>query len=68
MMNQTVYRILQLTIILVISAFIYMAISACNDLNVMHNVIDLIMYILSILGFIFLLLIMHRDNKRSEKQ
>ena len=68
MMNQTVYRILQSTILLIILFFVFMIVQAVKDLSNVHNVIDLVIYVISILCFCVLLFIMDRDKKRSEKQ
>lgn len=68
MMNQTVYRILQSTILLIILFFVFMIVQAVKDLSNAHNVIDLVIYVISILCFCVLLFIMDRDKKRSEKQ
>lgn len=67
-MNQTVYRILQSTILLIILFFVFMIVQAVKDLSNAHNVIDLVIYVISILCFCVLLFIMDRDKKRSEKQ
>lgn len=68
MMNQTVYRILQSAILLIILFFVFMIVQAVKDLSNAHNVIDLVIYVISILCFCVLLFIMDRDKKRSEKQ
>lgn len=63
-MNNHVYRILQLMILLLIAFFIYMIIQAVRNIGSTHDVIDVAMYVVSVICFFGLLFIMERDRKR----
>lgn len=68
MMNQTVYRILQSAILLIILFFVLMIVHTVRNLDDVHTIIDLVTYIISIISFSILLFIMDRDKKRDEKR
>lgn len=68
MMNQTVYRILQITILLVIISFIILAIKTGKNLSQPGNIFDFTLYIVSSLCFVALIFIMERDKRRDEKK
>lgn len=68
MMNQTVYRILQSAILLIILFFVLMIVHTVWNLDDVHTIIDLVTYIFSIISFSILLFIMDRDKKRDEKR
>ena len=68
MINQTVYRILQSAILLIILFFVLMIVHTVRNLDDVHTIIDLVTYIISIISFSILLFIMDRDKKRAEKR
>lgn len=67
-MNRHVYRILQLTILLIIAFFIYMIVQAVKDINCTHDVVDVVMCSVSIVCFSCLLFIMERDRRRDNSR
>jgi hypothetical protein len=63
-MNNHVYRILQLMILLLIAFFVYMIVQAVRNIGPAHDAIDVAMYVVSVICFFGLLVIMERDRKR----
>lgn len=63
-MNNHVYRILQLMILLLIAFFVYMIVQAVRNIGSAHDAIDVAMYVVSVICFFGLLVIMERDRRR----
>lgn len=67
-MNQTVYRILQITILLVIISFIILAVKTSRYLDQTEYLFDFILHIVASICFTVLFFIMERDKRRDEKK
>lgn len=67
-MNNHVYRILQLMILLLIAFFIYMIVQAVRNIGSTHDVVDVVIYAASVICFFGLLAIMERDRRRDSSR
>lgn len=67
-MNRHVYRILQLTIVLLIAFFIYMIVQVARNIDCTHDLVDLVICSAGVICFSGLLFIMERDRRRDDSR